>query len=374
MGLRYDRDTNRRKNGPTIYFTDPTSLIMLTNEIRSALKNGLPTYVYKRPGDVTITFGTGSEVVVGTSTPGFVIAPFLPELPYLTIPYRDSTGGEESSMTFPFPEQSTTEVEHEEEITAIKQALAANGGGKIIAAREIVEEGRVDVPATFFELCRLHPDAFVFCFSTAQTGCWIGASPELLLEGRRGLLTTMALAGSRESGSAQPWDKKNIEEQQIVADYISETFARHNISMERDETVTRRAGKVEHLCTLFQGEAESPLSDSTLSALLHDLSPTPALCGLPRSTALKVIGEQEKNGRGCYGGFCGPYRSPSDFTFQVTLRCARVEKDRYCVYTGGGITLLSDAKEEWEETTLKASTILESLCVYPGKTDKTKPN
>lgn len=366
MGLSYDRDTNRRNNGPTIYFTDPTSLIMLTNEIRSSLEKGIPTYVYRRPGDMMITFGTASCVTLGEATPGFVIAPFLPDLPYLTIPYREASEKGIEFDPFPFPARSTSVEDHRKEITAIKEALEENGGGKIIAAREIVEKGKVDVPATFFELCRLHPDAFVFCFSTPQTGCWLGASPELLLEGKRGMLTTVALAGSRKSGTEELWDTKNIEEQQMVADYISETFSRHNIIMEQDETVTKRAGKVEHLCTLFQGEPNNPLSDASLSSLLHDLSPTPALCGLPRQIALKVISEKEKEERGCYGGFCGPYRSPSDFTFYVTLRCARVEKDQYCIYAGGGITLRSDAQEEWEETTLKATTMMESLCVYPS--------
>ncbi|MDE6299788.1 MAG: chorismate-binding protein, partial [Muribaculaceae bacterium] len=73
---------------------------------------------------------------------------------------------------------------------------------------------------------------------------------------------------------------------------------------------------------------------------------------------------QERNARGCYGGFCGPYRSAEDFTFYVNLRCAQIERERYCIYSGGGITLKSDTEKEWEETELKATTINDSLCKY----------
>lgn len=365
MGIRYDRDTMRRAAGPTIYFTDPTSLIMLTNEIRSTLEKGLPLYAYRRPGDMTITFGSSSKVKEGLGTAGFVIAPFLPTLPYLVIPYREGEGKKAAEeIISPFPDKSTTKDEYREELNAIREALTKNGGGKIIAARRIVEDGKVDVTATFFELCRLHPHSFVYCFHTPQTGCWIGASPELLLEGRRGTVATMALAGSRQAGSDHPWDSKNIEEQEMVAEYIEETLISNSIRIEREEPFTRQAGKVEHICTMFQGEPEKAFTPATLGSLLHDLSPTPALCGVPKELALSVINQQEKNTRGCYGGFCGPYRSAEDFTFYVNLRCAQIEEERYCIYSGGGITLKSDAEKEWDETELKATTINDSLCKY----------
>ena len=365
MGLRYDRDSARKNNGPTIYFTDATSLIMLTNEIRSTLENGLPMYVYRRPGEMMITFGASSKVAEGLETPGFVIARFLPDLPYLVIPYREEPGEKMAAASSnSFPAESTTEEDYRKEIDAIQDALRGNGGGKIIASRRIVEDGIVNIPATFLELCRLHPDAFVFCFHTPMTGCWIGASPELLLESRRGLMTAMALAGSRKAGTESSWDDKNVEEQSMVADFVHDTLQAHGMKIESESPFTKVAGKVEHICTMFSVEPSEPQTPSSLSSLLHDLSPTPALCGLPRETALRVIREQEKDSRGCYGGFCGPHRSPEDFTFFVNLRsaCIDVDTKRFCIYAGGGITLKSDAGKEWEETELKATTISDSLC------------
>lgn len=367
MAIRFDKDTRRATNGPMIFFSDPSAEISLGDEIRGAIESRLSFYAYRRPGDLMITYGSSEGVVEGIGIPGFVIAPFNPDLPYLTIPYkpvkpfRSSDGNAYSS-----PARSTTFDEYQAEIEGIKQCLENHGFGKTVAARVCVEKGAVDVGSTFAELARLHPDAFVFCFSTPHTGCWIGASPELLLESSARGLSTMALAGTRPANSQCEWDIKNMEEQQMVTDFISDSLQKNGISPSLGDTVSRRAGKVEHLCTPISGSPANPVSPESLTGLLRDLSPTPALCGTPRDMALKLIRDFEQFDRGCYGGFCGPYRSPSDFSFYVTLRCALVEATKYCIFAGGGITLRSDAIPEWEETEIKSSTMRDSMRLEPN--------
>lgn len=362
MGIRFDKDSRRAVNGPMIFFTDPASEAALCREIRSDIINGLAVYAYRRPGDLMITYGASETVVEGIADAGFVVAAFHPSLPYLTIPYRGRKSGSKPQFpTLPFPATSTTRQEHAAEIEGIKEALRGAGGGKIIASRRIISRGRADVAATFAELCRRNPHAFVFLFSTPQTGCWTGASPELLLESRRSDLFTMALAGTRPAGTSGPWDEKNIEEQGMVVRFISDTLSAHGLKPSLEADTTRNAGKAEHICTPITATPDQPLTPAELSSLLHDLSPTPALCGLPRRLALDTIEKFEPDGRGCYGGFCGPYRSTSEFSFHAILRCARIDSTAFCLYAGGGITLRSDPEDEWNETELKASTLREAL-------------
>lgn len=362
MGIRFDKDTRRATNGPMIFFSDPSAEISLGEEIRGAIESRLSFYAYTRPGDLMITYGSSEGVVSGIGVPGFVIAPFLPDSPYITIPYKPvKPFFSDLTETYCCPGKSTTPEEHEKEIMAIKEALSKIGNGKIIAARVSVENGSVDIASTFSELTKRHPDAFVFCFSTPQTGCWIGASPELLLESTGKGLSTMALAGTRHSYSKEDWDLKNVEEQQMVTTFITEALRKHGISPIIGETYSKHAGKVEHLCTPISVNTQAQISTETLISILRDLSPTPALCGMPRDIALQVISDYENFERGYYGGFCGPYRSTSDFTFYVNLRCCLVEAERYCIYTGGGITLRSNAESEWNETEIKSSTIRESM-------------
>lgn len=320
-------------------------------------------YFYRLPGETEVHHGMSDHVIEGISGQGFVIAPFDPESPYLTIPDTDCLSSIHNADIefYPFPECSTTPGEHSLEIKEIQSLLKMNGGGKTIAARVIVEDMTVNLKETFSELCKRNPDAFVFCFSTPQTGCWIGASPELLLKSSSGSLETVALAGTRPAGAHGEWDFKNIEEQQMVSDFIAEVLISHNLKPEISFPHTRRAGKVEHLATKIQSTPDTPLNRSQLNSLLNTLSPTPALCGTDRKNSLKIIEKYEGFSRGCYGGFCGPYISPENFSFFVTLRCCAVKEDSVAIFSGGGITLRSNPADEWEETEMKAATIRDSL-------------
>ncbi len=362
MSLRFDKDTRRATNGPMIFFSDPSAEISLGEEIRGAINSRLSFYAYRRPGDMMISFGSSETVVEGIGVPGFVIAPFNPALPYLTIPYKplpnkDSNAKDYSFSTAVSVTESTSKSGHAAEVNAIREAIDKQGYGKVVAARIIVEDKRVEPAATFSNLCREYPNAFVFCFSTPVTGCWVGASPELLLEAHAGKILTMSLAGTRAAYSPGEWDVKNVEEQQMVTDFIVESLKENGLNPSIGETLTKYAGPVEHICTPITAPLSSDFDNEKVNALLRSLSPTPAVCGLPRDFALQLIERYEHFNRGCYGGFCGPYHAANDFHLFVNLRSAMIEDVRSCIYVGGGITHLSNPDEEWEETAIKAQTI-----------------
>lgn len=362
MAIRFDKDTRRATNGPMIFFSDPSAEISLCDEIRGAIESRLSIYAYRRPGDMMITFGSSENVVEGISTPGFVIAPFLPSEPYLTIPNRNTDRCDKAPYRqYAFPQRSTSQEEHRLQVAAIISAIEKGGLEKAVAAKVRIETGKVDVGATFAHLCRRHPEAFVFCFSTPHTGCWIGASPELLLESHHGALKTASLAGTRAVGEKEDWDEKNLREQEIVTDYISDVLKNNALQVEIGSLSTVNAGAIEHLRTEISASLPPQFSTQYLENLLHHLSPTPAICGLPRNKSIEIIQLTENFQRGYYGGFCGPFRSVSDFSFYVILRCALIEQTSYALFAGGGITRLSHPASEWEETEIKTSTIKDSL-------------
>lgn len=89
----------------------------------------------------------------------------------------------------------------------------------------------------FLEACHRYPRMFVTLFSTPQTGSWLMATPEVLLQGSE-RFSTMALAGTmklegeqlkfdnpdRSGVQAIRWSQKNIQEQRLVATYIADTL------------------------------------------------------------------------------------------------------------------------------------------------------
>ena len=336
---------------------------------QSPLNYSVNRFKYRLPNSPDIISG-GSERIIKGFAKGFVIAPFgEPEKGLMTIPYDIINPDSKIEPEKSFIPSSTSKKDYEEEVYQIIQALG-NNRGKIVAARTIRIYTKIDLNATFDNLCVAYPDAFVFLFSTPLTGTWIGASPELLLRKEGDFISTMALAGTRPSSElAEEWDVKNRDEQAMVTEFIMNSLMRHCGMVTAGKTYTKKAGTIEHICTPISAYMPpSYLSDeyeesysNRLRRLLTELSPTPALCGSDRSFSLDIIRKHEKFPREMYGGFCGPNDIEGVTAFFVNLRSAKVSKDAVGVYAGGGITPLSSPAKEWQETELKSKTIINNL-------------
>ena len=327
-------------------------------------------YAYKFPGTSKPVTGMGPTLTGSLAGSGFAIAPFSGDsMATIMIrgerrfPLRDLNTlarlGADDTI-YKFPSASTTRESHSKEVESIVSKIKEGKLTKAIATRCIVDDVDIDICATFLNLCESYPEAFVFCFHTPATGTWIGASPELLLTSRAGQMKSMALAGTRKAFTGGDWDHKNIEEQRIVADYICRSMCEYGFSPRMQPTMTLVAGPVEHLMTLISASTVGHSADDILR-FAEAISPTPALCGHPRDDAYRAIGDAEDFQRAYYGGFCGPVEADGSMSLYVNLRSMWIEKGRYCIYAGGGITEDSVADDEWTETENKASTLLSKL-------------
>ncbi|WP_295730835.1 chorismate-binding protein [uncultured Muribaculum sp.] len=248
---------------------------------------------------------------------------------------------------------STCMTEYRECVSMIAERHASYGGGKTVYSRRISDQHSVvGWGRTAFDYFGHFPDTFRFLFTTPDCGCWLGASPELLLRRDAGdsILTTMALAGTLRDDSAG-WDAKNIEEHDYVTRFIVDTLADFSIKAEVAPAGEVRFGSIRHLCHRITARYSGPIVP-----LLNALSPTPALSGFPRDEALRLIGEVESP-RGLYGGYVG-VNSPEGIRAFVNLRSVCFNPGGgYCAYAGGGITALSDASDEWLETEAKSAVL-----------------
>ncbi|MDE5806801.1 MAG: chorismate-binding protein, partial [Muribaculaceae bacterium] len=261
---------------------------------------------------------------------------------------------------YPLPVRSTSKEDHLENVAAMVSYLCQ--GEKAICCAAICGNRPIHLADSLISLGTSFPDAMVFCFFTPQSGLWIGASPELLLQKSDDSLFTMALAGTRLADTQKAWDEKNIEEQKMVANYIASLLEKNNLIFDRDEEPsTKKSGSIEHLCTSFHIHAPAKVDSQWLTSFLHDFSPTPALCGFPKEKAYDMIGRIENFSRGYYGGFFGPFSPDGDFSLFVLLRALRVENDKWCMFAGGGITSASEPEKEWIETRNKADSVISKL-------------
>jgi len=208
-------------------------------------------------------------------------------------------------------------------------------------------------------LTKKYPKAFVYLFSIPGTGTWIGATPETLLNRMPdGEMVVMALAGTAKSEVGKPveWGQKEIEEQRYVSDYIKFRLSELGISSFVEEpTQTVIAGNIAHIRTIFRiaaGEADE------VADLIKGLHPTPAVCGLPKVDAYRFIEQVEQHDRRFYTGYLGPWQLDGMSTLFVNLRCAEITNNRINLFVGGGLTAASNPEKEWQETELKATTLL----------------
>ncbi|MCK4992953.1 MAG: chorismate-binding protein, partial [Bacteroidales bacterium] len=94
------------------------------------------------------------------------------------------------------------------------------------------------------------------------------------------------------------------------------------------------------------------------------MHPTPAVAGQPKEDAINFIKQLEPHDRDYYTGFLGPMSTHGETDLFVNLRCMKVTPDYISLYVGGGITLESDPAEEWNETCLKALSLLKIMGTY----------
>lgn len=205
----------------------------------------------------------------------------------------------------------------------------------------------------FQELCTMYPNAFNYVLNIPRVGCWIGASPEILLTSSESSYNTMALAGTKPKWDITKWNSKELKEHKYVVDYISDVLVNNDLSFKRGvvpETVV--AGNVKHLKTDFK--IDHFIDPIKLAIELH---PTPAVCGVPKNEALRTIDKEEGHDRCFYTGFLGCINKERIRLF-VNLRCAQLFSNRIAIYVGGGITADSVPENEWKETEYKSQTLL----------------
>ena len=270
----------------------------------------------------------------------------------------------------------------DEWMAAVEEALALIAAGplaKVVLAREVVVEADrpFAVDAVVDRLRHLHRSSFTYAF-----GGFVGASPELLVRRRGDRVISQPMAGTVPRGETVSDDRrlsrrlessgKDRSEHRLVVDAIVAALGpvcRSLYAGDGPEVV--RLATVSHLATtvtgrlLPPGEGPSGLLGGehrpTALGLARLLHPTPAVGGLPRSSALAAIAALERFDRGLYAGPVGWVDSRGDGDWAVALRCATLQGASARLAAGAGIVAGSDPAAEWTETQAKLEPMLHAL-------------
>ncbi len=252
----------------------------------------------------------------------------------------------------------------EEYTSSINRAIKAINAGefsKVVFSRCLSRKRSGEsLGKLFLALQQKAPQVFVYVANIPGVGLWIGATPETLLAVDHDFARTVSLAGTQalRPDGQYCWFAKEIEEQAFVSRYAVDILNRYGVAgytTKGPENLETTA--VAHLKTTFTFPVKTIVD--RLGDFVADLSPTPAVCGLPKEPAREFILCCESHSRKYYTGFLGPWNMEQCPTHLfVNLRCMEVDNEEYILYVGGGITAKSSPADEWEETNHKAQTLL----------------
>lgn len=351
--------------------------------LNTCLGKDIAFYAFTRPDSRTIEFGAQLEGPTENyedleeylGKQGFVFAPFQEDERYRShFIRREVFEISEENLQLIKSRADLTNQNHgqvhittrEEYQLQIEQMLSELQNKKlekaILSRIEILQDkGRNHAAASFLSLCDAYPKAFVFMVGIPEVGLWIGATPERLVRRNELVFETMALAGTQKLDGRKleeiNWERKEIEEQAYVTQYIQSVFDKHQIKeFDTDGPFTAAAGNLVHLKTVFTSTCG--IKNRELSDFVRDLHPTPAVCGLSKESALQLIRKVENHEREYYAGYLGPMEKNGDLSLFVNLRSMKVLQDSMALFVGGGITADSVPEKEWMETCLKTQTLL----------------
>ena len=240
---------------------------------------------------------------------------------------------------------------------------------KIVLARCADEkiDQKLEPMELFYRACAMYPRLFIALVETEKSGCWLTATPEILLDGKGNDWRTIALAGTMKlegdqlngEGETLRWSTKNIQEQRIVATYITECLEQFTSDFGEEGPKTVRAANLVHLRSDFTFKLDD---NNHIGDILNTLHPTPAVCGLPKREAFKFIVKNEHTPRRYYSGFMGPLGATETHLY-VSLRCMNIDGNTCHLYAGGGLLKDSTEEQEWLETEAKMETMRRLLYV-----------
>lgn len=306
---------------------------------------------YRLPGEeISSKNGQFVRIDAINDVQGFVVSNFEGDQLYFFQEHEEDEG-----FVFLSEEpKSLTKQEYVEVGTEFLERLKQQEFGKAILSR-IKKVAYTQTPFEIFKaLCEKYPKAFVYLCSSPLFGTWVGATPEILLMEEKGRASTVALAGTLSVESPASWGEKEKEEQDMVRSFIAAQLEKLELLLINGTAVTEVvAGPVKHLCTYFDFD----LPRQKRSELIELLHPTPAVCGVPREAAKKLIDKIETHSRDLYTGFIGLIENDK-VNLYVNLRCAQLMESNAYLYVGGGYTKDSNVLSEWDETENKANTLL----------------
>jgi para-aminobenzoate synthetase component 1 len=230
---------------------------------------------------------------------------------------------------------------------------------------------RGDPVALFRRLAAAHPAPYMTYLDVGGGRAVLAATPERFLKVTGRAVETDPMKGTRPRGRTPAEDRrlrrelleseKDRAELAMIVDLSRNDLARVCGAGTVRVTAPRRLlrfARVHQAIGVVEGRL-APGKDRV--DLLEAAFPPGSVTGAPKVRAMEVIDDLEGEGRGPYCGAIGWLDAGGDMDLAVAIRTVLVSGTRASYRVGGGVTLRSDPRAEWQETLDKGRGLVEAL-------------
>lgn len=183
------------------------------------------------------------------------------------------------------------------------------------------------------------------------------ASPELFLERKGNFVKTSPIKGTQDPKENSGFGLKDQSENIMIVDLMRNDLSRiceiGSVAV-TDFLRSENHPGVRHLVSDISGQLRA---DVTWAQISTALLPPGSVSGTPKSSALKIIRQNEPTPRDIYCGVLG-WIDGDESLLSVAIRTFWKRGQTLSFGTGGGITWPSEPHFEWRETQLKANRLI----------------
>jgi len=195
----------------------------------------------------------------------------------------------------------------------------------------------------------------------------VSLSPELFIKIADRKIITQPIKGTRPRGKTPEEDavllkelidsRKEQAELFMIIDLLRNDLGKvcsiGSIRVEKERAI-QRLSKVFHTYGQITGEI---LPDNDGVDALLSMFPGGSITGCPERRAMEIIQELENHNRGVYTGSLGFILPNGGMEFNIAIRTVIQKQDTISLGIGGGITIKSNAEDEYKESLIKAASI-----------------
>jgi para-aminobenzoate synthetase component 1 len=201
-------------------------------------------------------------------------------------------------------------------------------------------------------------------FASIPGGHVISTSPELFFNAKNGNIMASPIKGTIARSKDKEellHSEKNIAELAMIVDLLRNDLSlvcKPGTVMVPRFPILMTLENVYHLYADVQGKL---LEGISIGTILKKIFPGGSITGCPKIRSCQIIDELESTPRGIYTGSFGKISFNGNSSFNIMIRSLFQSGNSIIFNVGGGITLLSDPEEEYEETIHKGANIWKAI-------------